>query len=368
MIWRCDLEPQAQQYLEKLVGITREVLQCGRYVLASRLVAFEKEYAAYIGADHCVGVGNGTDALILALKAIGMAPGDEVITTPFTAIPTISAIVAAGGRPVFVDIDPETFLIDVEKIPAAVTERTRAIIPVHLFSQMVDIERLRSLLPRTIPVIEDAAQAHGCSLRGRNAGSLGEMSAFSFYPTKNLGGYGDGGAVVTSDPQLAERLRLLRNYGKESPDNIVLDGINSRLDEIQAAYLSVKLPDLEGMNMRRRAIAEGYKQGLQGTSLVAPVIADGNVPNYHVYTVKVPDRRDELKQFLSESKIQTDIFYPFPHHMHPAYSHLNYREGDFPHAESVGRQVLSLPMYPEMKEDVLDVVCEKIHAFYRGMK
>ena len=365
MIWRCDLEPQAELYADRLLEAARQVLSSGRYVLASRVAAFEREFTSYLGVPHCVGVASGTDALILSLRVLGIKPGDEVITTPFTAIPTISAIIAAGGVPVFVDIDPETYLMDLEQVSSRVSERTRAVIPVHLFTQMVDVEKLKSLFPRPVPVIEDAAQAHGCSLRGKPAGTLGELAAWSFYPTKNLGGLGDGGAVTGSNPEFDRLLRLQRNYGKETADRIVLDGLNSRLDELQAAWLSLKLPDLEARNRGRRELAGLYRKELEGLPVVPPLIADEAVPNYHVYVVKVPERRDELKAYLKEHNIQTDIYYPFPHHLQPAFRRLGYGKGAFPRAEKAGPQVLALPMYPELTEARVKAVTGCIRDYFK---
>lgn len=364
MIWRCNLEPQTQNYLGPLLDVTRRILLSGRYVLEKEVAEFEKAFAAYLHVDHCIGVANGTDALILALRSVGLKNGEEVITTPFTAIPTISAIVAAGGKPVFVDIDSDTYLIDIEQIPGAVTGNTRAIIPVHLFTQMVDINRLRANLRNRLPIIEDAAQAHGCSLNGVVAGTLGDLAAFSFYPTKNLGGYGDGGAVVTNNFEYANKVQLMRNYGKETQDCIVVDGVNSRLDALQAAYLRIKLQDLELMNEKRRTLAEIYRQKLKGLPILPPVIKEGAVPNYHVYVVKVLELRDELKIYLQEKGIQTDIFYPFPHSLQPAYQHLGYQRGDFPNAEQVGKQVLALPMYAELEENQIIYISDQIRSFF----
>ena len=243
-VWRCDLTPQADAYLPRLLKATEEVLRSGRYVLGEKLKKFEAMFAEYQRVKHCIGVANGTDALILGLRALGIegegVSEQEVITTPFTAVPTVSAIVAAGARPVFVDINPDTFLMEEAAVISAISSNTKAIVPVHLFAQMVDVELIRKRLPRPIPILEDAAQAHGCRLRGKLAGSLGELAAFSFYPTKNLGGYGDGGCLVTDDDRLAEQLFLARNYGKRTYDEVVRDGVNSRLDELQAAYLAIK--------------------------------------------------------------------------------------------------------------------------------
>lgn len=366
MIWRCDLQKQAAVYETRILRVMAEVARTGRYCLGPKLEEFEKAFAAYIGVEHCIGVANATDGLMLSLKVAGVQPGDEVITTPFTAIPTLSAIVAVGARPVFVDIDPDTFLINIQKIPAAITSKTKAILPVHLFTQMVDIPKLRTLIPDGMVVIEDAAQAHGCVLNGNRAGTVGDLAAFSFYPTKNLGGYGDGGAVVTNHPAFDQTLRLMRNYGKETADRIILDGVNSRLDVLQAACLLEKLPDLEGMNQQRRCLADRYAARLQNLPVQVPYIQPQALPNYHVYVIKVLERRDELKAYLLENGVQTDIFYPAPHHMQPAYAHLGYKAGDFPVAEAVGKQLLALPLYPELPEADLNRVCDLIHAFFAG--
>jgi dTDP-4-amino-4,6-dideoxygalactose transaminase len=364
MIWRCDLERQNAHYLERFLETARVVLGSGRYVLGAEVKAFENEFAAYCGTAHCVSVANGTDAIILGLRALGIQAGDEVVTSPFTAIPTISAIVAAGGRPVFADIDDETLLLDVDAAANAVSERTRVVLPVHLFAQMVDVERLRRKLPERIRIIEDAAQAHGCRLRGRMAGTVGDLGTYSFYPSKNLGALGDGGAIVTSDAGLAERLRLIRNYGKQNNDLIVCDGVNSRLDELQAAFLRIKLPDLEAGNARRRELAGIYADQLRGVPITPMRIANDAVPNFHVYVVKVHERRGELRAHLTAASIQTDCFYPEPHHLQPAYASLGYRRGDFPRAEAVGREVLALPMYPELTPEVVTAICSSIGTFY----
>jgi len=364
MIWRCDLTFEADRYREEILVKISDILGTGRYLLGRELETFEKTFAPYVGCRYCIGVANGTEALVLSLKVLGIQPGDEVITTPFTAIPTISAIVLAGGRPVFVDIDSDTYIMDIKRVASVVTERTCAIMPVHLFAQMADIEKLKALLPRPIPVIEDACQAHGCKMRGKQAGSLGELAAFSFYPTKNIGGYGDGGAIVTNSDDYNERLRLMRNYGKKTQDLIVLDGGNSRLDEIQAAILQLKLRDLEKNNTLRKEVVEWYCEGLKGTPLRMPIITEECEPNWHVFVVKVPEVRNELKDYLMQNGIQTDVFYPYPHHLQPAYSHLGYAAGDFPEAEAVGREVLALPMYPQITCETVQTICRVIRAFW----
>lgn len=349
--------------MEALLAVTREVLTSGRYMLGSRLQAFEEAFAAFVGAAHCVGLASGTEALIQGLLVLGVGRGDEVVTTPFTAIPTISAIRAVGARPVFADIDSDTFLLDLNQAAARVGSRTKAVVPVHLFAQMVDVDALRALLPDTVPILEDAAQAHGCRLRGTMAGASGNLTAFSFYPSKNLGGYGDGGGLVSNDAAQAQTLRLARNYGKQGPEAIVMDGVNSRLDELQAAFLSLKLPFLEADNARRRGLADAYAEGLCGLPVVVPCIAPDALPNYHIYVVKA-ERRDALREHLLAAGIQTDVFYPRPHHLQPALADLGYGPGDFPRAEAVGRQVLALPLYPEMEEAEVAQVCGTIRAFY----
>jgi len=368
MLWRCDLSKQAERHMDALLAATREVLSTGRYVLGAQLEAFERAFAHHAGAAHCVGLANGTDALILGLRALGVEAGDEVVTTPFTAIPTISAIRALGARPVFADIDPGSFLMDIDQAANNVTSRTKAVMPVHLFAQMVDVEALREKLPEGVPILEDAAQAHGCRLRGVQAGATGNLTAFSFYPSKNLGGYGDGGCLVTDDAVLAQSLRLMRNYGKQGSDDIIRNGYNSRLDELQAAFLAIKLPFLEEDNARRRDLAEGYAAALDGLPVTPQVIAVGCLPNYHIYTVRIHGKRDQLRDYLAEKGIQTDVFYPQPHHLQPALKDLGYTTGDFPHAEEVGRHILALPLYPEMDESDFQLVCDTIRAFFNRRK
>src|SRR5262249_5847646 len=241
MLWRADLVPQYHAYRAELLAAIDGVLETGRYILAREGATFEQEFAAYLGAEHVGGVANGTDALVLALRILGVGPGDEVITTAFTAFPTIGAIFSVGATPVFVDICPDSLLLDVEQVPAAITPKTRAVVPVHLFGNLVDVERLPEVVGPDIPIIEDPAQAHGSRLRGRAAGTFGDLAGFSFYPTKNLGSYGDGGAIAVKDPERAERLRLLRNHGMPDKDHAEIAGLNSRLDELQAAVLRVKL-------------------------------------------------------------------------------------------------------------------------------
>ena len=362
-IWRCDLVPQYQQYAAEIMAAVARVLGSGRYTLAEEVKAFETEFARYLGAGHCVGVADGTEGLILSMKALGIGPGDEVITTPFTAIPTVSAIIAAGARPVFVDIDPATYLIDLDAAARAVGERTRAVIPVHIFGNALDVPRLRGLLPGHVAIIEDAAQAHGSTINGRHCGALGTMGVFSFYPTKNLGGYGDGGAIVTGDAELDRKLRLLRMYGMTDKDHIEISGVNSRLDELQAAILRVKLSHLDAMNQRRREIAGRYQREVGGGLLDYQRVAPGVIPNYHVLAARVRGERQKLIEHLEARKIQTNIYYLLPLHLQKANRFLGYRPGDFPVCEDLCDQVIALPMYPELPEKLLDRIIQALNDF-----
>ena len=362
-IWRCDLVAQYHQYRDEINAAIQRVLTSGRYLLADEVQDFEKRFAAYVGRSFAVGVANGTDGLILALKAVGVQPGDEVITTPFTAIPTVMAIIAAGARPVFVDIDENTLLIDIAKVSEAVTSKTRAVMPVHLFGNVVDITVLRQQMPEGIAIIEDAAQAHGSKIGTRFAGALGEVAVFSFYPTKNLGGYGDGGMVVTDDPGLIRRLRLLHCYGMVDKDHVVTCGENSRLDEIQAAVLSVKLVYLDAMNQARRRIAEAYMQGLDSDRFRFQHITDGVLSNFHVLAIRVVGSRDQLVSHLDAQGIQTNVYYPLPLHLQQGLRYLGYDEGDFPVAEAVCQDVMALPMYPELDMGQVETVIQEMNRF-----
>ena len=361
---RCNLRRQTEELLPELLRVTEEVLRSGVYILGPQLEAFEEEFARWLGRRFAVGVASGTEALVLALLAVGVRPGDEVITTPFTAIPTVAAIAITGARPVFVDIEPETYTLNPELLPAAITPRTRAIVPVHLFGHCAEMEPILEIArTRGIPVIEDAAQAHGSLYRGQLAGTFGTLACFSFYPTKNLGAYGDAGIVVTDDEDLAHRLRLLRNYGQVSPYRSELSGYNSRLDELQAAFLRVKLPHLMQWNRRREQLAHLYRQLVQIPEIHHPCVRPGHCPNWHVYVVRA-QRRDELWRYLEDNGIQANVYYPLPLHLQPAYRHLGYREGDFPEAERASQQVLALPMYPELTQNELEQVAAAICRFY----
>jgi dTDP-4-amino-4,6-dideoxygalactose transaminase len=365
MIWRCDLAAQYDAYADEIDAAIREVLRSGRYVLADQGQRFEREFAAYVGVGHGVGVNSGTDALLMGLWALGVKPGDEVITTPFTAIPTYSAIRHVGAVPVFVDIDPETLLMDLRQVAAALTPRTRAVVPVHLFGSVVDIEALREIVGPDVRILEDCAQSHGATLRGRMSGTFGDAAAFSFYPTKNLGAAGDGGLLATHDAEVAQFVRLRRMYGMISKDEFITDGINTRLDELQAAVLRVKLKYLDAMNRRRRELAARYAAHLDSDHITPVRIPEDVVPNYHVYCAFCRDRRDELVAYHESQGIQSNVLYPMPRTQQKGHRAVFGDTLAPPQAAFVAARIIALPFYPEMNESVLDRVAERVNAFYR---
>jgi aminotransferase EvaB len=346
-------------------AVTR-VLHSGRLVLDREVLAFEEAFAWYCGAAHGIGVNSGTDALRVALSAAGVGEGDEVITVPNTSVGTVSAIRSAGARPVFTDVIDSTLLIDPALIEPNITARTKAIVPVHLFGQPADLGPIVEIARRRgLKVIEDCAQAHGAEYHGRKTGSIGDAGCFSFYPTKNLGAFGDAGMVVTSDPGLAARARAIRTYGWERRDFSVREGVNTRLDEIQAAVLREKLPFLDDWNQHRYEHAMQYKQLLAGLPITLPSIAEGTLHVFHLFVVRTP-RRDELMGFLSGRGIGTLIHYPVPLHLQPAYAGLGHREGDFPVSERAQKEILSLPLFPELTRPELEEVCDAVRAFFGG--
>jgi dTDP-4-amino-4,6-dideoxygalactose transaminase len=339
------------------------VLQSGRYTLGNELAAFEREFADYLGVSTVVGVADGTRAIAMALRAIGVGAGHEVITTPFTAIPTIGAIIETGARPVLVDIDRDTYLIDIDRVPEAITPRTRAIVPVHLFGNVVDIPALRRLVPSGLPIIEDAAHAHGSTLNGAKAGSLGDLATFSFYPTKNLGAYGDGGAIASVDGRFAAELMVARNHGMSDKDTCAMPGINSRLDELQAAILRAKLPHLDEMNRLRAERVDQYVTGLPARLFRHQRIASDVRSSWHIFETCFLGDRNALVAFLEQRGIQTNVYYVIPHHLQPAFQHLGYRPGDLPKLELVCRQGIALPLYPEIAPSAVQQVIDAIREF-----
>jgi len=338
------------------------VLSSGQFILGPELERFERDLEAYLSAGYVVGCASGTEAIYLALAAAGVGPGDEVIVVAHTAVPTISAISMTGAEPVFVDINASTYVMDVEEVETRITEKTRAIVPVHLYGQVVDMDRLLSIADRHhIPVIEDVAQATGATYKDKKAGTIGAYGAFSFYPSKNLGAFGDGGAVCTNSREGYERLVRLRNYGQSKRYHHESKGINSRLDEIQAAILSAQLPFLDQWNQRRREIAQRYTQGLKAVA-VTPAEADYGHHVYHLYVIQAANR-DALQEFLLDRGIQTLIHYPIPAHLQNAYSYRGYKPGDLPTTEHVARRIISLPMFPELTDKEIDLVIEGIREF-----
>jgi len=356
MIPYADLKAQYHSIKSEIDAAVLRVLESTQFILGDEVSAFEREFASYCEAPQSVAVNSGTSALHLALLAAGIGPGDEVITTPFTFVATVAAIRYTGARPVFVDIEPDYFTIDVSKIESAMTPRTRAIMPVHLYGQPADMDPILDIArSRGLTVIEDAAQAHGSEYHGRRCGSLSEIAAFSFYPGKNLGAYGEGGALTTRRADIAATCRTLRNWGEETRYEHRLKGFNYRMDGIQGAILRVKLRHLEAWTERRRQVAAWYSEVLDTESIRLPKARAGCRHVYHVYVVR-SEARDELREALTKEGIQTGIHYPIPVHLQPAHADLGYRSGDFPVAEVVAREVLSLPIFPEMTRDQVQTV------------
>ncbi len=342
-----------------------KVMASQRFVLGSEGAALESEIAELCGAKHGVGVASGTDALILALRAAGVGAGDEVILPPFTFVATGSAVSALGATPVFADIKPDTFNIDADEIASHITPRTRAILVVHLYGLAADMDAIRETAKRhAIPIVEDNAQAIGATYKGKPTGALGDVACISFYPTKNLGAYGDAGMIVTNSAEMGARLRTLRNHGQSSRYSSVEPGWNSRLDEIQAAILRVKLRYLREWERARRSHAATYAKLLAPVSIVrTPNIPAGYEHVFHQYTIRAP-RRDELQKFLNERKIGNAVYYPVPLHLQPIYARLGHGRGAFPEAERTSDEVLSLPMFPELREEQVQRVAEAIAEFY----
>lgn len=363
-----DLKVQYEAIREELNAGFQKVFEKTAFILGPTLQEFEEAFARYCGVKHAIGVANGTDALVLALKALGIGPGDEVITAVNTFIATAEAIVHAGATPVFVDCDPHTYTIDVAQIREKITSRTRAIIPVHLYGQPADMDPILEIAKNLgICVVEDAAQAHGALYKNRRAGSMGAIACFSFYPAKNLGAYGDAGAVVTTDDRLALVIRKLRDHGGIEKYQHDLVGYNSRLDTLQAAVLLVKLKYLDAWNRKRQQNAQLYDELLsQIPGIVTPKVLERATHVYHLYVIRVEQgNRDELQLYLKERGVHTGIHYPKPLHLTPALKYLGYKAGDFPVAERYAQQILSLPMYPELTRAQIEYVVECIGQYMR---
>jgi dTDP-4-amino-4,6-dideoxygalactose transaminase len=365
-----DLKLQYHFIRSEIQKVMGEVCEEQAFILGSRVEAFEKAIANDLSVSHTVGVASGSDALLLSLMALEVGPGDEVITSPYTFFATVGAIVRLGAKPVFVDIDPQTFNLNPALLDTALTPKVKVLLPVHLFGQCTDMKPIQALAQdEDLKVVEDAAQAIGATYNGKKAGGLGDLGCLSFYPTKNLGGFGDGGMVVTNDSGLADLVRLLRVHGSREPYRHERVGCNSRLDAIQAAVLMVKLKSLDQWTERRRQHAVLYhrlfSQAGLGEQVMLPKEQPGCHHVYNQYVIRVP-RRDELKKYLAGEGVGTEVYYPVPMHLQPCLKYLGYRAGDLPEAERAAQESLAVPIYPELTDDQQAYVVEKIKTFYRS--
>ena len=359
---------------QELMDAVKGVLRSGVFVGGRVLEQFESEFAEFCGAKYCVGVSSGTDALRFALMAAGIGRGDVVVTVPNTFVATIEAILQVGATPAFVDIDPQTFNMSVDALREYLQEQSgrsvKAIIPVHLYGQMCDMDPIMTLAQQyDLMVLEDACQAHGAeyfsakSGRWLKAGSIGKAAAFSFYPGKNLGACGEAGAVTTNDPELAQRVRIIRDHGQNKKYHHLIEGYNGRLDALQAAILRIKLPHLKQWNEKRRKVAEIYNELLKGAQVKTPIEPRWSQGIYHLYVVRL-ERRDEVQKYLAQRDIQTGLHYPVPLHLQEAYLNMGYHEGDFPVTEQLAREILSLPMYPQLERAQQTAVADALQQFY----
>ncbi|MFH0763392.1 MAG: DegT/DnrJ/EryC1/StrS family aminotransferase [Candidatus Omnitrophota bacterium] len=373
-----DLLRQYKKLQNEIDSAIKAVLEKGAFILGENVAKFEEEAAAYCGTKYAVGVANGTDALELAIKALGVGDGDEVITTPFTFIATTEAICLNGARPVLADIEPDTFNIDAGRIEKAITSRTKAIIPVHLFGQACDMDAVMDIAKkRNVRVIEDCAQAIGAEFKSKKAGAFGDIGCFSFFPSKNLGCFGDGGMVTTNDKALADRIKMLRVHGQADRYRHEIEGRNSRLDELQAAILRVKLRYLDGWNDSRRKNAALYDRLFEDLNksgkLAVPVEKNGRRHVYNIYSIRAKGKvlseakgRDKLRESLTAKGIATAVYYPIPLHLQPVYSRLGWKKGDFPVSEKACEEVLALPVFPELREEEIGFVAQGVIDFLEG--
>ncbi len=366
----CDLKEQYLELRDEMIHTLDEVMTSSRVILGSHVKKLEADIAKLSNVSHGVGCANGSDAIHIALQAIGVTNGDEVITTAFTFFATGGAIVRLGAIPIFVDIDPVTYNIDPKKVELAITSKTKAIIPVHLYGQLADMDDLKKIANKYgLAIVEDAAQAIGATHKGQGVGKWGSMATYSFFPSKNLGAYGDGGMIVSNNEEIADKCRIIRVHGSRPKYYHHILGYNSRLDEMQAAILNVKLPHLAKWTKLRRKRAALYtkliEQSLLKNLIITPVEKEGNYHVFHQYTIRV-QKRDELQKYLKEWGIETTIYYPLPLHLQPVFQYLDYKEGDLPVTEQLAKEVISLPMFPEMKEEQQQYVIEKLIDFYVG--
>lgn len=363
MIPLVDLKAQHDRIRAALDGAISDVIDRSSFIMGPQIKEFEAAFAEFCGCGYAVGVSSGTSALFLAMAACGVGPGSEVITIPHTFIATAEAATALGARVVFVDINPATYTMDTSKLEAAVTDRTRAIVPVHLYGHPTDMDPVLELArSRGIKVIEDCAQAHGAEYKRKKVGAIGDVGCFSFFPAKNLGALGDAGAVTTNDPEIARKISLLRNHGREGKYEHEYAGYNERMDTLHAAVLNVKLPHLQEWNEARRSNAALYNRLLAGSEAVLPTEMPWAKHVYHLYVIRC-SKRDDLQKHLQDRGIATGVHYPVPLHLQPAYSGLGYREGDFPVTEKAAKEILSLPMYPELSEEQLGSVSSAVVEF-----
>jgi dTDP-3-amino-3,4,6-trideoxy-alpha-D-glucose transaminase len=350
--------------MEELLAVVESVARQGAFTMGAELEAFETEFAEYCGSPHAIGVSSGTEAIVLALRALGIGSGDEVIVPSNSFIATAEGVSLAGARPVLVDVDPSTHLITADAVAAAITEKTRAVIPVHLMGSTVDMDAILDVArPAGLKVIEDTAQAHGAFLGGRRVGSIGDVGCFSFYPTKNLGGWGDGGAIVTNDPEVAQNVKLLRSHGESPRYHHRMVGTTARLDALQAALLRVKLRRLDAANDARRRLGAALREGLAGTSveLPEPARADGDHV-YHLFIVRTT-QRDALREHLDAHGVSSAVHYPFPIHRTEAYADLGLSEGSLPVAERLAEEILTLPLFPTMSDQDVSRIVDAVRAF-----
>jgi len=363
-VWNYIREYQDEK--DEIFTAIKQVLDSGTLILGKNVSKFENEFSGYCDVQFGVGVGNGTDALFLSLKALDIGPGDEVITVPNTAVPTVSAIVSTGAAVKLVDVEPKTYLMDTAKIKEAITDKTKCIVPVHLFGQCVEMDKVSETAKKHgLYIVEDCAQSHGAKFRSKKAGSMSDMAAFSFYPTKVLGGFGDGGMVITDDKNLYEKVKRLRFYGMEETYYSKEHGYNSRLDELQAAILLNKLSHLDEYISKRRHLAIQYDKLLAKTGLNLPETMEGNKHVFYLYVVRHPYRERIISE-LSKKGITVNISYPWPVHLMPAYRYLGYKEGDFPVAEKAAREIFSLPMYPSLTDEEQQIVVKALIDILSG--
>lgn len=365
-----DLKEQNDLLRPEIEVALGRVLDTNGFILGSEVAALEKELADYCGTKHAIGCASGTDALLLALMAFDIKDGDEVVTTPYSFFATVSSITRLGAKPVFVDIDPKTYNLDISQIEAKITERTKAIQPVHLYGQCADMTELSKIAEKfKIPLVEDAAQAIGAEENGVRAGAMSEIGCFSFYPSKNLGGMGDGGFMTTNDDELAEKLFALRVHGSKERYYHKWVGLNSRLDGFQGAVLRVKLPHLDSWSNARKANADYYRQLFTDAGLTEQITLPYERENvrhiYNQFVIRVPEKRDELKQFLTENEIGSDIYYPVSLHLQECFDYLGLKSGDFPESEKASRETLALPIFPELKREQQEFVVQKIAEYFK---